>query len=125
MNTSSRITAVLEAPHITQLREQGYAAVRSFLPPGDLARVAEAVDEVYAEGMTHHATYLSADRDRRLILNRYVRASDSPDRGEWACRGGVSTPLGPELQLCRFEDLRDHPEPFYIEEEWIVEKTSG
>ena len=289
----------MEAPHITQLRQQGYAVVRGFLPADELARVADAVDEMYAEGMTHHATYrdrnlcfevlndpqaqrkiiiqaywfswisapleaqrrdmryfellepllgpdikqisnqihwkppgakytsyrfhqdvrfrekpeaftnlethyittglaidrqdaengalrmfpashtrgylglnddgpvmkgrdsaaelaaagldardavvvelepgdlvmwglytvhgsapnLSPDRDRRLILNSYVRASDSPDRGEWAFRGGRSTPLGPKPQLCRFEDLHDHPEPFYIEEDWIGEET--
>ena len=47
---------MVDAPHITQLREQGYAVVRGFLPADELAWVREAVDEMYAEGMTHHAT---------------------------------------------------------------------
>ncbi len=76
----------MEAPHITQLREQGYAVVRGFLPADKLAGVADAVDEMYAEGMTHHATY----RDRNLC----------------------------------FEVLNDHPEPFYIEDDWMAEESA-
>ena len=97
----------MDAPHITELRERGYAVVRGFLP----------------HTVHGSATNFSVDRDRRLILNSFVRASDSPSRGEWAFRGGVSMPLGPEPQICRFEDLHDHPEPFYIEEDWIEEGT--
>jgi len=58
--------------------------------------------------------------DRRFMINSYARAADS-DRGEWAFRGGVSTPLGDEPQLCKYEQLREKPGPFYIEEGWTEE----
>ena len=62
--------------------------------------------------------------DRRFMINSYVRASDS-DRGEWAFRGGVSTPLGPEPEICKYEQLREKPGPFYIEPTWTEEAQAG
>ncbi len=59
--------------------------------------------------------------DRRFMINSYVRASDSSNRGEWAFRNGQSTPLGPEPELCKYEQLREKPGPFYIEEDWTEE----
>jgi phytanoyl-CoA hydroxylase len=61
-----------------------------------------------------------SDYDRRFMINSYVRAADS-DRGEWAFRGGVSTPLGAEPQICKYEKLRERPGPFYIESDWTEE----
>ena len=61
-----------------------------------------------------------SDTDRRFMINSYVRAGDS-DRGEWAFRDGVSTPLGPEPQICKYEQLRERPGPFYIESDWTEE----
>jgi ectoine hydroxylase-related dioxygenase (phytanoyl-CoA dioxygenase family) len=61
-----------------------------------------------------------SDYDRRFMINSYVRAADS-ERGEWAFRGGVSTPLGPEPQICKYEALRERPGPFYIESDWTEE----
>lgn len=58
--------------------------------------------------------------DRRFMINSYTRADDS-DRGEWAFRGGVSTPLGAEPQICKYEQLREKPGPFYIEPTWTEE----
>ncbi len=58
--------------------------------------------------------------DRRFMINSFVRAADS-DRGEWAFRGGVSTPLGAEPQICKYEQLREKPGPFYIESDWTEE----
>src|SRR5262249_52444799 len=55
--------------------------------------------------------------DRRFMINSYVRAKDS-DRGEWAFRGGVSTPLGSEPVICKYEQLYEKPGPFYIESDW-------
>jgi phytanoyl-CoA hydroxylase len=52
-----------------------------------------------------------SDIDRRFMINSYVRAADS-DRGEWAFRGGVSTPLGAEPEICKYEQLRERPGPF-------------
>jgi ectoine hydroxylase-related dioxygenase (phytanoyl-CoA dioxygenase family) len=65
-----------------------------------------------------------SDYDRRFMINSYVRASDS-ERGEWAFRGGVSTPLGAEPQICKYEKLRERPGPFYIEPDWTEEAKSA
>jgi len=58
--------------------------------------------------------------DRRLMISSYVRAKGSR-RGEWAFRDGVSTPLGPEPEICKYEQLRERPGPFYTEEDWTEE----
>jgi ectoine hydroxylase-related dioxygenase (phytanoyl-CoA dioxygenase family) len=60
--------------------------------------------------------------DRRFMINSYVRAADS-DRGEWAFRGGLSTPLGAEPEVCKYEQLRERPGPFYIETDWTEEAS--
>jgi ectoine hydroxylase-related dioxygenase (phytanoyl-CoA dioxygenase family) len=66
-----------------------------------------------------------SDYDRRFMINSYVRASDS-DRGEWAFRHGMSTPLGDEPEICKYEQLRERPGPFYVESDWTEEaKASG
>jgi ectoine hydroxylase-related dioxygenase (phytanoyl-CoA dioxygenase family) len=66
-----------------------------------------------------------SDYDRRFMINSYVRAGDS-DRGEWAFRNGVSTPLGAEPQVCKYEQLRERPGPFYVESDWTEEaKRAG
>ena len=62
--------------------------------------------------------------DRRFMINSYVRPSDS-DRGEWAFRGGISTPLGPEPEICKYEQLRERPGPFYIEPTWTEEAQAA
>jgi phytanoyl-CoA hydroxylase len=61
-----------------------------------------------------------SDYDRRFMINSYVRAGDS-ERGEWAFRNGVSTPLGAEPQICKYEQLRERPGPFYVESDWTEE----
>ena len=58
--------------------------------------------------------------DRRFMINSYVRAPDS-SRGEWAFRNGVSTPLGAEPEICKYEQLRERPGPFYVETDWTEE----
>jgi hypothetical protein len=65
-----------------------------------------------------------SDTDRRFMINSYVRASDS-ERGEWAFRGGVSTPLGAEPQICKYEQLRERPGPYYIEADWTEEAKAA
>jgi len=62
--------------------------------------------------------------DRRFMISSYVRASDS-DRGEWTFRGGLSTPLGPEPEICKYEELREKPGPFYIEPDWTEEARAA
>jgi ectoine hydroxylase-related dioxygenase (phytanoyl-CoA dioxygenase family) len=64
-----------------------------------------------------------SDYDRRFMINSYVRAADS-DRGEWAFRRGVSTPLGAEPEICKYEQLRERPGPFYVESDWTDEAKS-
>jgi ectoine hydroxylase-related dioxygenase (phytanoyl-CoA dioxygenase family) len=65
-----------------------------------------------------------SDYDRRFMINSYVRAGDS-ERGEWAFRDGISTPLGTEPQICKYEQLRERPGPFYIESDWTEEARSA
>jgi ectoine hydroxylase-related dioxygenase (phytanoyl-CoA dioxygenase family) len=65
-----------------------------------------------------------SDYDRRFMINSYVRADDS-ERGEWAFRDGVSTALGEEPQICKYEQLRERPGPFYIESDWTEEAKSA
>jgi ectoine hydroxylase-related dioxygenase (phytanoyl-CoA dioxygenase family) len=64
-----------------------------------------------------------SDYDRRFMINSYIRAGDS-ERGEWAFRNGESTALGAEPQICKYEQLRERPGPFYIESDWTEEATS-
>jgi ectoine hydroxylase-related dioxygenase (phytanoyl-CoA dioxygenase family) len=65
-----------------------------------------------------------SDYDRRFMINSYVRASDS-ERGEWAFRNGLSTPLGDEPQLCKYEQLHERPGPFYVESDWTEEAKAA
>jgi ectoine hydroxylase-related dioxygenase (phytanoyl-CoA dioxygenase family) len=65
-----------------------------------------------------------SDYDRRFMINSYVRADDS-ERGEWAFRNGVSTALGPEPAICKYEQLRERPGPFYIESNWTEESKAA
>jgi ectoine hydroxylase-related dioxygenase (phytanoyl-CoA dioxygenase family) len=65
-----------------------------------------------------------SDYDRRFMINSYVRAADS-ERGEWAYRGGVSTPLGAEPQICKYEKLHERPGPFYVESDWTEEAKAA
>jgi ectoine hydroxylase-related dioxygenase (phytanoyl-CoA dioxygenase family) len=65
-----------------------------------------------------------SDYDRRFMINSYVRAADS-ERGEWAFRGGESIALGPEPQICKYEQLRERPGPFYVESDWTEEAKSA
>jgi ectoine hydroxylase-related dioxygenase (phytanoyl-CoA dioxygenase family) len=61
-----------------------------------------------------------SDYDRRFMINSYVRAQDS-ERGEWAFRDGISTALGDEPEICKYEQLRERPGPFYIDSDWTEE----
>jgi ectoine hydroxylase-related dioxygenase (phytanoyl-CoA dioxygenase family) len=62
--------------------------------------------------------------DRRFMINSYTRAADS-ERGEWAFRDGVSTALGPEPQVCKYEALHERPGPFYVESDWTEEARAA
>jgi ectoine hydroxylase-related dioxygenase (phytanoyl-CoA dioxygenase family) len=83
------------------------------LEPGDLA--------IWTLLTVHGSLPNKSGRDRCFMINSYVRAADSPDRGEWVFREGISTPLGSEPEICKYEQLRERPGPFYIEEDWTGE----
>jgi len=82
------------------------------MQPGDLV--------VWTLYTVHGSAPNASQNDRRFMISSYVRAADS-DRGEWAFRDGVSTPLGPEPEICKYEALREKPGPFYIEPTWTEE----
>ena len=92
------------------------SAVTCEMEPGDLL--------LWTLFTVHGSQPNTSSVDRRFMINSYVRAADS-DRGEWAFRGGVSTPLGAEPQLCKYEALRERPGPFYVEEDWTEETKAA
>ena len=102
-----------------ELRRAGLdpsSIVTCAMEPGDLL--------LWTLFTVHGSAPNASDYDRRFMINSYVRASDS-ERGEWAYRGGVSTPLGTEPQICKYEQLRERPGPFYIESDWTEEAKSA
>jgi phytanoyl-CoA hydroxylase len=92
------------------------AAVVCEMQPGDLL--------LWTLYTVHGSAPNVSASDRRFMINSYVRASDS-DRGEWAFRDGVSTPLGPEPEICKYEQLRERPGPFYIDDNWTEEARAA
>lgn len=102
-----------------QLRAAGLdpqSAIQLEMEPGDLALWTL---------FTVHGSGPNIDGDRRtLLINSYVRAADSPERGEWAFRDGQSTPLGKTPEICKYEQLRENPGPFYIEDDWSREAST-
>lgn len=75
------------------------------MAPGDVA--------LWSLYTLHGSGPNTADIDRRLYINGYVRASMC-DRGEWTFRDGEPVPLGPPV-LVHYEDLFRRPEPHYVE----------
>jgi hypothetical protein len=88
------------------------SAVTCEMEPGDLL--------LWTLYTVHGSSPNLSDHERRFMINSYVRAEDS-ERGEWAFRGGHSTPLGAEPEICKYEQLRERPGPFYIEPTWTEE----
>ena len=77
------------------------------LQPGDVA--------IWSVFLVHGSGPNVTQRDRRFYINGYVRAADC-DRGEWTFREGQ--PIGINIPtLVHYEDLNDHPEPHYVEEQ--------
>jgi ectoine hydroxylase-related dioxygenase (phytanoyl-CoA dioxygenase family) len=92
------------------------SAVTCEMEPGDLL--------LWTLYTVHGSAANLSGRDRRFMINSYLRAADT-ERGEWAFRDGVSTPLGPEPQICKYEQLRERPGPFYIEPDWTEEAQAA
>ncbi len=102
-----------------ELRRAGLdpgAIVTCEMAPGDLL--------LWTLFTVHGSAPNVSDYDRRFMINSFVRASDSDDRGEWAFRGGMSIPLGAEPEICKYEQLRERPGPFYIESDWTEEAAA-
>lgn len=85
------------------------------LDPGDLA--------LWGLLTVHGSNANHSQQDRAFAIQSYVRAATS-QRGEWAFRGGESVPLGPQPEICKYEQLREKPGPFYDESRWF-ESTDG
>ena len=92
------------------------SAVTCEMEPGDLL--------LWTLYTVHGSAPNSSAHDRRFLISSYLSAADS-ERGEWAFRDGVSTPLGPEPQICKYEQLRERPGPFYIENDWTEEARAA
>lgn len=84
------------------------------MEPGDLA--------LWTLFTIHGSGPNTSNEPRILLIDNYVRAEDSPERGEWAFRDGRGVPLGGEPEICKYEQLRENPGPFYIEEKWTDEE---
>ena len=82
------------------------------LEPGDL---------VMWSLLTIHGSDINrSHKDRAFLLSSYVKAANS-ERGEWAFRGGESVALGPQPQLCKYEQLHTKPGPFYSDDKWYAD----
>ena len=103
-----------------ELRQAGLdpaSVIQLEMEPGDLA--------IWTLYTVHGSGPNTSRDDRILMLNSYMHAADSPERGEWAFRDGRSVPLGREPEICRYEQLREKPGPFYIEEDWTGEQKAA
>lgn len=98
------------APTDAALEEVGLDVadvVNLVMAPGDFA--------IWSPYLVHCSGNNRSNHKRRFYINGYVRAADC-DRGEWAFRTGQPVPLGPEPALVHYEDLRQCPEPHYVDE---------
>jgi ectoine hydroxylase-related dioxygenase (phytanoyl-CoA dioxygenase family) len=88
------------------------AMITCEMEPGDLL--------LWTLFTVHGSAPNTSSYDRRFMINSYVRARDS-ERGEWAFKEGESKALGTEPEICKYEQLRERPGPFYIESDWTEE----
>ena len=82
------------------------------LEPGDLV--------MWSLLTVHGSDINRSQKDRAFLLSSYVKAANS-ERGEWAFRGGESVALGPQPQLCKYEQLHTKPGPFYSDDKWYAD----
>lgn len=100
--------------------EQGAELKAVGIDPGEVVQLEmEPGDLALWTLYTIHGSGPNVSQEPRILLiDNYVRAEDSPDRGEWAFRDGRSVPLGDQPEICKYEELREKPGPFYVEERW-------
>jgi ectoine hydroxylase-related dioxygenase (phytanoyl-CoA dioxygenase family) len=91
------------------------------LDPNDMLYVElEPGDAVIWSLLTVHGSMPNmSDRDRAFAISSYVRASASPNRGEWAFRDGQSIPLGAVPQPCK-DGLNRPLGGVYKDSEWYL-----
>ncbi len=91
------------------------------LDPGKIVWLEQEPGDIALWGLltVHGSLPNKSQQDRAFAISSYVRAANS-DRGEWAFRNGVSTPLGAKPQLCKYEALHDRPEPHYVADKWYA-----
>ncbi|HKF63635.1 MAG TPA: phytanoyl-CoA dioxygenase family protein [Dongiaceae bacterium] len=103
---------VTEEPALRAAGLDPEAIVDIELEPGDLV--------MWSLLTVHGSAINRSQKDRAFLLSSYVKAANS-DRGEWAFRGGESVALGPQPQLCKYEQLHTKPGPFYSDDKWYAD----
>ena len=103
---------VTEEPALRAAGLDPEAMVDIELEPGDLV--------MWSLLTVHGSDINRSQKDRAFLLSSYVKAANS-DRGEWIFRGGESVALGPQPQLCKYEQLHTKPGPFYSDDKWYAD----
>ena len=103
---------VTEEPALRAAGLDPEAMVDIELEPGDLV--------MWSLLTVHGSDINRSQKDRAFLLSSYVKAANS-DRGEWAFRGGETVALGPQPQLCKYEQLHTKPGPFYSDDKWYAD----
>ena len=103
---------VTEEPVLRAAGLDPEAVVDIELEPGDLV--------MWSLLTVHGSAINRSQKDRAFLLSSYVKAANS-DRGEWTFRGGESVALGPQPQLCKYEQLHTKPGPFYSDDKWYAD----
>jgi ectoine hydroxylase-related dioxygenase (phytanoyl-CoA dioxygenase family) len=101
-----------------ELRKAGLDPAKTLdcvLEPGDLL--------IWGLLTVHGSQRNTSDKDRAFLIQSYYRAENS-ERGEWVFKDGVSTPLGPEPQVCKYVALKEKPGPFYSEDKWYEKEIA-
>lgn len=82
----------------------------------------EPGDAVIWSLLTVHGSGANRARhDRAFNINSYVRAAAS-SRGELTFRNGQPVPLGEEPVLCKYDGLYSNPGPYYVTDDWYLDK---
>ena len=63
----------ISSDYVGHFRERGYAVLRSVFSPEEMAELAAETDRIYAEAMTHHASWRHS--------NLYFEVIDDPQAG--------------------------------------------
>jgi ectoine hydroxylase-related dioxygenase (phytanoyl-CoA dioxygenase family) len=85
------------------------------LEPGDVA--------MWFAYVIHGSRPNHSSSDRRGFLNSYNKAQDT-DRGEWAFKNGVASPLAGEPALINYDALYDDEDPHYVKGALYPSKAS-